>query len=160
KTPAFTLTAILTLALGIGANTAIFSVANALLLRPPPYQDADDLVVVTHARGSNRRPFTYLRADFLSEHGRSFASFAPFMSDNFNLTGRGEPEQLAAVRAGWKFFEVLGIRPALGRSFQPADDAPGSRPVVLISGSLWKRRFSADPAAIGQSITLDSVDNT
>src|ERR1700693_1647288 len=98
KTPGFTLTAILTLALGIGANTAIFSVANALLLRPLPYQNANDLVIVTNARGPNRRPFSYLRAEFLEQNSRSFTGFAPFISENFNTTGRGEPEQLSALR--------------------------------------------------------------
>ncbi len=160
KTPGFTLTAILTLALGIGANTAIFSVANALLLRPLPYQNANDLVIVTNARGPNRRPFSYLRAEFLEQNSRSFAGFAPFISENFNTTGRGEPEQLPAVRVGWKFFEVLGVQPALGRTFRPEDDQPGGAPVVLISESLWKRRFAGDPRAIGESITLDSVDTT
>jgi putative ABC transport system permease protein len=158
KTPGFTLTAMLTLALGIGANTAIFSVANALLLRPLPYKDADDLVIVTNARGPNRRPFSYLRGEFLQQNSRSFSGFAPFMSDNFNLTGRGEPEQLPAVRVGWNFFDVLGVRPALGRTFSQEDDRPGSRPTVLISDSLYKRRFAGDPRAITESITLDSVD--
>jgi predicted permease len=158
KTPGFTLTALLTLALGIGANTAIFSVANALLLRPMPYQDADDLVIVTNARGPNRRPFSYLRAEFLQQHSRSLAGLAPFMSENLNMTGRGEPEQLPAVRVGWNFFEVLGVRPALGRTFIAEDDRPSGRPVVLISESLWKRRFGGDPRVIGESITLDSVD--
>src|ERR1700683_4049306 len=116
RTPGFTLTALLTLALGIGANTAIFSVANALLLRPLPYLDADDLVIVTNARGPNRRPFSYLRAEFLQQNSRSFAGFAPFMSDNFNMTGRGEPEQLPAVRVGWNFFDVLGVGRSLGRT--------------------------------------------
>ena len=158
KTPGFTLTALLTLALGIGANTAIFSVANALLIRPMPYQDADDLVIVTNARGPNRRPFSYLRAEFLQQHSRALVGLAPFMSGNFNMTGRGEPEQLSAVRVGWNFFEVLGVRPALGRTFTWQDDQPGGRPVVLISEPLWKRRFGGDPRAIGESITLDSVD--
>src|SRR5580658_4032439 len=141
KSPGFTLTALLTLALGIGANTAIFSVANALLLRPLPYLDADDLVIVTNARGPNRRPFSYLRAEFLQKNSRSFSGFAPFMSGNFNMTGRGEPEQLPAVRVGWNFFDVLGVHPALGRASSQEDDRPGGRPTVLISDSLWKRRF-------------------
>jgi putative ABC transport system permease protein len=160
RTPGFTLTAILTLALGIGANTAIFSVANALLLRPLPYQDPDRLVIATNARGPNRRPFSYLRAAFLQQHSRSFAGFVPFMGENFNMTGRGEPEQLPAVRVGWNFFEVLGVHPALGRTFRPEDDRPGGQPVVLISESLWRRRFGADTHAIGASITLDSVNTT
>jgi putative ABC transport system permease protein len=160
KTPSFTLTAVLTLGLGIGANTAIFSVANALLLRPLPYKDANDLVIVTSARGPNRRPFSYLRAKFVEQRGRSFAGFAPFVSENFNMTGRGEPEQLPAVLVGWSFFDVLGVHPVLGRSFLPGDDQLGGRPVVLISDSLWKRRFGADPRAVGESIALDGVART
>src|ERR1700694_1354729 len=160
KTPAFTTVAILTLALGIGANTAIFSVANALLIRPLPYPEADRLVIVTNSRGPNRRAFSLLRAMFLREHGRSFEGFAPFVAENFNITGRGDPEQLPAVRVGWNFFQVLGVGPALGRSFRQEEDRPGGHPAVLIGDSLWKRRFGADPGVLGQSITLDSVDTT
>jgi putative ABC transport system permease protein len=158
KSPGFTAVAILTLALGIGANTAIFSVANALLIRPLPYPEADRLVIVTNSRGPNRRAFSLLRATFLREHARSFEGFAPFVAENFNLTGRGDPEQLPAVRVGWNFFQVLGVGPALGRSFRPEEDRPGGHPAVLISDSLWKRRFGGDPGVLGQSITLDSVD--
>ena len=160
KTPGFTVVAILTLGLGIGANTAIFSVADALLILPLPYQDPDRLVIVTNARGPNRRPFSYIRASFLKEHGSSFEGFAPFVSENFNLTGRGDPEQLPAARVAYNFFQVLGVRPALGRSFRPEEDRPGGLPAVLISDSLWKRRFGGDPGVLGQSITLDSVDTT
>ena len=160
KSPGFTAIAILTLALGIGANTAIFSVANALLIRPLPYPDPDRLVIVTNARGPNRRPFSYARATFLQEHNRSFSGFAPFVAENFNMTGRGDPEQLPAVRVASNFFQVLGVGPALGRSFRPEEDRPGGHPAVLISDSLWKRRFGADPNVLGQSITLDSVDTT
>src|SRR5579864_1052444 len=160
KNPGFTAVAILTLALGIGANTTIFSAVNALLIRPLPYPDPDRLVIVTNARGPNRRPFSYRRARFLEEHARSFAGFAPFVAENFNLTGRGYPEQLPAVRVAWNFFQVLGVGPALGRTFRPEEDRPGAHPAVLISDSLWKRRFGADPGMLGQSITLDSVDTT
>jgi putative ABC transport system permease protein len=160
KSPGFTAVAILTLALGIGANTAIFSVANALLIRPLPYPDSDRLVIVTNALGPNRRAFSYIRATFLQEHNRSFSGFAPFVAENFNLTGRGDPEQLPAVRVAWNFFEVLGVGPALGRAFRPEEDRPGGHPAVLISDSLWKRRFGADPSVLGRSVTLDSIDTT
>jgi putative ABC transport system permease protein len=160
KSPGFTAIAILTLAVGIGANTAIFSVADALLIRPLPYQDPDRLVIVTNARGPNRRPFSYPRAAFIQEHSRSFDGFAPFVTENFNISGRGDPEQLPAARVAFNFFQVLGVRPALGRTFRAEEDRPGSHPAVLISDSLWKRRFGGDPGVLGQSITLDSVDTT
>ena len=160
KSPGFTVVAVLTLALGIGANTAIFSVADALLIRPLPYQDPDRLVIVTNAMGPNRRAFSYLRATFLQEHSRSFEGFVPFVAENFNMTGRGDPEQLPAVRVGWNFFQVLGVGPALGRSFRSEEDRPAGHPAVLISDSLWKRRFGGDSGVLGQSIILDSVDTT
>ena len=160
KTPGFTAVAILTLALGIGANTTLFSVADALLIRPLPYRDPDRLVIVTNARGPNRRPFSYNRAKFLQEHSASLESFAAFVAENFNLTGRGDPEQLPAVRVAWNFFQVLGTGPALGRAFRPEEDQPGGAPAVLISDSLWKRRFGSDPKILGRAIILDSLATT
>jgi predicted permease len=161
KTRSFTIVAILTLSLGIGATTAVFSVANALLFRPLPYADPARLVIVTNANGPNRRAFSYYRARFLQEHGRSFAGFAPFVTaENFNLTGRGDPELVPAVRVAWNFFEVLGVRPMLGRAFRTEEDQPGGRPVVILSDSFWKRRLGADPAVIGQNLTLDSIPTT
>jgi len=159
KHPAFTAVAVLTLALGIGANTAIFSIANAVLFRPLPYEDPGRLVIVTNARGSNRRSFSLARAAFIERHSASLAGFAAFVSENFNLTGRGEPELLPSARVAWNFFDLLGVRPALGRAFLQEEDRPGARPVVVISDSLWKRRFGGDPGAIGQSLTLNSTDS-
>ncbi|MGD0436186.1 MAG: ABC transporter permease, partial [Bryobacteraceae bacterium] len=159
KHPAFTAVAVLTLALGIGANTAIFSIANAVLFRPLPYEDPGRLVIVTNARGSNRRSFSLARAVFIERHSASLAGFAAFVSENFNLTGRGEPELLPSARVAWNFFDLLGVRPALGRAFLQEEDRPGARPVVVISDSLWKRRFGGDPGAIGQSLTLNSTDS-
>jgi putative ABC transport system permease protein len=158
KNPGFTITAAATLALGIGATTTIFSVANALLFRPLPYRDPNQLAIVTNARGPNRRPFSYLRSTFVEQHSRSFDGFAAFTGENFNLTGRGDPEQLAGMRVSWNFFDTLGVHPRLGRGFNSADDLPGAPTSVLISESLWKRRFAADPHVIHQRITLDSAD--
>src|SRR5215470_12457019 len=108
KTPMVTAVSLLTLALGIGANSTIFGVANALLLHSLPYRDPDRLVIVTNAQGSNRRPFSYARASFLNSQSQSFEGFAPFVSENFNLTGDVEPEQLSAARVASNFFDVLG----------------------------------------------------
>jgi len=160
KSPAFTAIAVLTLSLGIGANTAIFSVANSVLFRPLPYDDAGRLVIVTNQRGPNRRPISYARAAFIYERSGSFSGFSPFVTENFNLTGRGDPELLPAARVAWNFFAVLGVRPVVGRAFQREEDRPGARPVVIISDSLWKRRFGADPSAVGQTLALDSVEST
>ena len=157
RSPAFTLVAILTLALGIGANTAIFSIANAVLFRSLPYRDSARLVIVTHARGPNRRPFTYNRARFIEDRSSAFSDFAPFVTENFNLTGRAEPELLASARVAWNFFDVLGVRPALGRVFHAEEDRPGAAPVAIISDSLWKRSWGASPGVLGEFVTLDSV---
>ncbi len=160
RSPAFTAVAVLTLSLGIGANTAIFSVANSVLFRPLPYRDPSRLLIVTNRRGPNRRSFSYGRAAFIDKHSNSFAGFAPFVTENFNLTGRGDPELLPSARVAWNFFDVLGVRPVLGRAFRIEEDQPGAQPVVVISDSLWKRRFGGDPYAIGQSLALDSIDTT
>ena len=157
QSPAFTAIAILTLALGIGANTTIFSIANALLFRPLPYQDSGRLVIVTNAREDNRRPFSAIRARLLRDHSRSFSGFAPFAADSFNLTGRGDPQVLASARVAWNFFDVLGVHPVIGRAFHEDEDRPGAQPVAIISDSLWKERLGADPNVVGQFLTLDSV---
>jgi len=157
QSPAFTAIAILTLALGIGANTAIFSIANALLFRPLPYRDPARLVIVTSAHEDNRRPFTAARARLLADHGRSFSGFAAFTAESFNLTGRGDPQVLASARVAWNFFDVLGVQPASGRAFHADDDRPGARPVCILSDALWKERFGADPNVVGEFLTLDSI---
>jgi predicted permease len=163
KSPGFALVAIVTLALGIGANTAIFSVANALLLRPLPYAHPERLVLVYAAKPDAPRaiqPFSFPRATFLSEKSRAFSGFAPFTNENFNLTGIGDPEQLSAARVSWNFFAVLGVRPALGRAFLPEEDRPGAKAVCLISHALWTRAFAARADIAGQNITLDATPYT
>src|ERR1019366_3546362 len=163
KSPGFALVAIVTLALGIGANTAIFSVANALLLRPLPYAHPERLVWVYAAKPDAPRaiqPFSFPRATFVSEKSRAFSGFAPFTNENFNLTCLGDPEQLSAARVSWNFFDVLGVRPAIGRAFMPAEDRPGAQAVCLISHALWTRAFAARADIAGQNITLDATPYT
>jgi predicted permease len=160
KSPAFAAVAILTLALGIGANTAIFTVANALLLRPLPYADPSRLALLFADRRGQLQGFSYLRYSLLREQTHSFSGVAAFASDTFNLTGRGDPEQLSSARVSANFFDVLGVRPEFGRVFAANGDQPGAKPEVIISHSLWQRRFGSAPDIIGQSIALDSGDYT
>lgn len=160
KSPGFTTIAILTLALGIGANTALFTVANALLLRPLPYADPGRLALVFADRRGQTQGFSYLRYTLLREQTRSFSGLAVFAADTFNLTGRGDAEQLSSARVSANFFDVLGVRPALGRVFAANGDQPGGKPEVMISHSLWLRRFGSAKDIIGQSIALDARDYT
>jgi putative ABC transport system permease protein len=164
RAPGFAAGAVLTLAVGIGANTSIFSVANALLLRPLPYRDAGRLVLIDARRqGSaniSQGPLSVPRFEQVEQRNRSFGALAAFTPEVFNLTGRGDPEQISAARVSWRFFEVLGISPAMGRGFRAEEDKPGGDSVVLISDALWQRRFARDARVIGQAITLDSRDYT
>jgi len=163
KSPGFAVVAIVTLALGIGANTAIFSVANALLLRPLPYAHPERLVLVYAAKAQAPgaiQPFSFPRATFIGEKSRALSGFAAFTNENFNLTGRGDPEQMSAARVSWNFFDVLGVRPAIGRTFLPEEDQPGAKAVCLISHAVWTRSFGARADIAGQNITLDATPYT
>jgi predicted permease len=157
KSPGFTAVAVLTLALGIGANTAIFSVANAALLRPLPYKDADRLVMLwsTKPREGWRGQASPL--DFIAwrQESHSFDSLAAIRPYSFTLTGRGEPVKLfgGAISAG--FFETLGIAPQLGRTFTPAECRPGADRVALIGRGLWQESLGSNPGVIGRSIRLN-----
>lgn len=166
KSPGFALAATLTLALGIGSNTAIFTVANTLLLRPLPYTDPSRLALLFADRRGQLEGFSYLRYSLLRVQTRSLSGVAVFASDTFNLTsrgnltGRGDPEQLSAARVSANFFDVLVVRPELGRAFGANGDQPEAKPEVMISHTLWLRRFGAEKDIIGESITLDSRDYT
>jgi len=157
KTPGFTLTVILTLAIGIGANTAIFSVVNAILLRPLPYRDADRLLVVSEswpARSLSNigvDPDTF--ADW-QERNHVFADMAAFANGEEALTEDGEPEKVASQSVTPNLFALLGTGAALGRSFTPDDIKSGQPRVVLISHSLWRRRFNGDPSVIGRKLKV------
>jgi putative ABC transport system permease protein len=160
KNPAFTLAAILTLALGIGANTAIFTVTNALLLRPFPYRDPEQLVSLDVKDQSKEFGGTLLRYELLRDRNQSFQSVAAWTTDNFNLTGHGEPLQVPIARVSANFFSLLGVQPQLGRSFTEDEGRPEGKPVVMLSDSMWRTRFNGDRNIIGQTVTLDTTPHT
>jgi hypothetical protein len=156
KQPGFTLIAIITLALGIGANTAIFSVVNTVLLRPLPYEDPDRLVYFRTApqRG---RPEACSLPDFADwrEQSRSFERMAASTDRAFNLTGVGEAERLNGQAITSDYFPALSIRLAFGRSFLPEEDRPGASGAVILSYGLWQQRFGSNPDVVGHSVTID-----
>ena len=161
RTPGFTFVAILTLAIGIGANTIMFSVVNAVLLRPLPYHDAERLVSVQTLR--NRGAYTSTAApDFYAFRERtSTVDFLDaYYSGAFNLTGGPEAERLQGLIVSSGFFASLGTPPALGRGFIAADEQWGSHRVVVLTDDLWKRRFGANPAIVGQTIMLNTQSYT
>jgi len=163
KTPTFTGVAILTLALGIGANTAIFTVANSVLLRPLPFSHPERLLYVSAAEAAQRSslsPMSWLRFTTIRDQNRSFSGIAAFTNETFNLSGRGDPVQIPSARVSGNFLDVLGVQPVLGRGFLPEEDRPGARNVVLISHSFWIRTLGGARDAVGQHLTLDSRDYT
>jgi putative ABC transport system permease protein len=158
KHRAFTAVAVLTLALGIGANTAIFSVVNELLLQPLPFRDADRIAMVWEVTPEGRHQNTTSRANFRAwgEQSSSYEYMAAFTDQRVNLTEIGEPEELTAQLATTDFFKVLGVDPILGRTFLADDADPAKGSVAVLSYGLWQRRFGGQTGIIGQSITLNS----
>ncbi|MFL6541531.1 MAG: ABC transporter permease [Chthoniobacterales bacterium] len=158
KHPSFTIIAILALALGIGANTAIFSVVNAVLLRPLPYRAPQQLVWIWGSNPKNEIPkevASYPDFNDWREQAQSFAGMAGFVSSTMTLGGtEGEPERIPAGMSVGDLFSVLGAEPMLGRKFLPEENAPGKNRVVLLSHALWQRRFGGDKKILGQQITL------
>ncbi|MGB6623616.1 MAG: ABC transporter permease, partial [Candidatus Acidiferrales bacterium] len=163
KSPGFAAIAILTLALGIGANTAIFTVVDALLLKPLPYANPSRLVLI-HAHNmrnpNGEGPFSLARFEQLRDNARAFSGVAVFTNDTFDLTGRGEPRQLDAARVSWNFFNVLGVEPVLGRGFTAEEGQLGGTRVVILSHDFWMREFGGASNVIGQSLDLDSLSYT
>jgi putative ABC transport system permease protein len=163
KSPGFTVVALATLALGIGANTAIFTVIDAVLLRPLPFHNPSRLVAVNPTEPGRRDDVGVSYPEFLDWRSRNhvFERLSVFRSDDFTLTGRGEPAHLIGGVVSANTFSLLGVAPVLGRDFTTEEDAPssGGLPVIL-SNSLWRERFSADPHILGQSITLSGQSFT
>src|SRR5262245_18891305 len=156
KRPGFTLVAMLTLALSIGANTAIFSVVNAGLLRPLPYDEADRLVYLRE-RHPQYEEMSISYPDFADWQARNrvFENIGVYNFGSYNLTGGGEPERLQAAQGSADLFAALRARAALGRLFTNEEDKPGGPPVVVLSHELWQRRFGGDPNILNQSLTLN-----
>lgn len=158
KNPWFTLAAVLSLAIGIGANTSIFSVANALLFRPLPYDNPDRLVILW-----NRSPGLGITQDWFStaqyldiktgHHGFEQAAIA--IGGNYNLTGQGDPERVGAIRVSSNLFPMLGVRPALGRLLMTEEDSPGHPSTAVLTDGMWARRFGRDPHIVGKSIIIN-----
>ena len=157
KVPAFALIAVFTLALGIGATTAIFSLLNAVVLQPLPFSEPERLVYLWSVhRGEDRSlsPGNFLKFRDLA---RSFEHLAAFDNTSFNLTGGGPPERIVGVRAAAGYFEAFGARPVLGRVFSKAEDLPGREQVVVLSSRLWHDRFEGNPNVVGRSIHLNGA---
>ena len=159
--PGFTALTVLTLALGIGATTAIFTVVNGVLLRPLPYQNPDGVVIVrTRLDGIPGREASAPEFFDLREQSRSFAQVAAYTNGSLTLTGSGTPERLQAGYLTADAFAITGVSPVRGRSFSAEEDLPGRPPVVVLSDGLWRRRFGADPEIVGRTLILDDVPTT
>jgi putative ABC transport system permease protein len=157
RAPGFTFVAVLTLALGIGANTAIFSVLYGVLLRPLPYPEPERLVTLEESwRGSHdQMSVTYREFRFLEEQGRVFAPLAATTSVGFNIAGGSAAERVRGLRVSRDYFRALGVQPAMGRGFTDEEDQPGGSAAVVLSHGLWVRRFGADTSLLGRTILLD-----
>jgi putative ABC transport system permease protein len=161
KSPGFAAIAILTLALGIGANTTLFSVVDGVLLNPLPYPRSSQLTAIYERNaGSDLAPISYLNFLDWQRETRTFSSMAIYRGENYNLTGAGHAERLNGSMISAGFFSTLGVRPVLGRTFNSDDDRPGAAPVVILSGGFWKRRFGSSPGVIGKAIVLNGTSYT
>src|SRR5437660_1825033 len=165
RDPAFTVTALATLALGIGLNTAIFSVAYGVLWRPLPYPHSDRLVIVSSAQQTERgvktfstwAPVTY---EALRPRVTALDHLAAYSSIDVQFAGRGEPRRLPALDVSPNFFATLGVNPARGRAFLTGAAAPNDDRTAIVSDRLWRTSLKADPAIVGQSITIDGLPRT
>ncbi|HYV75364.1 MAG TPA: ABC transporter permease [Candidatus Binatia bacterium] len=161
QSPGFTAIAVLTLGLGIGANTALFSVVNGVLLNPLPYPHSSQLVAVyERVAGLDSAPIEYLNFLDWQRDSKSFASMAVYRNEDYNFIGNGEGERLSGYMVSAGFFNTLGVAPVLGRTFGVDDDQIGAAPVVILSGGLWKRKFGSSPEIIGQPIILNGTAYT
>jgi hypothetical protein len=163
KNPAFALTAVLTIALGIGANSAIFSVVNAVLLRPLPFEDPGRLVMIFATEASRNDRYdvaTYPDYADWNNQNRSFASMTAYTNRSTTVSVAGEAVLVQGKRVTPNFFDVLGVRPALGRAFRPEEQAPGASRVVVISDGFWKRHYAGNADVLGQTLQVNDEPYT
>ena len=166
KSPGFTAVAVLTLALGIGASTAVFSLVNAILLKPLPYPRSEQLVIPWRQvppqlnLGYDEIPWGLMDFRRMLADSKMFQDLGAFKSDSFILTGAGDPAKLDGLRASAEFFPALGVQPVLGRAFTPEEDQPGHEHEVLLSYGLWREHFGADPGILGRSLELNGAAYT
>jgi predicted permease len=161
RNPGFTVVAVLTLALGIGANTAIFTVVNGVLLNPLPYPNANRLVALAE-RLRQFPEFAISYPDFLDwkKMNHSFTSLAAYRHTDLDLTGSGEAERVKVTQVSASFFPLLGVKPVIGRNFSPDEDRRGAAPVVILRGGFWKRKFGGSPEILGKALTLGGTAYT
>src|SRR5580658_10223085 len=161
KNPGFTAIAVLTLALGIGANTALFSVVNGVLLNPLPYPNPDRLVAVyANTDSTGLSSISYPNFEDWQRDNHSFSALGAFRTEEYNLTGAGEPERLHGHMVSADLFPALGINPVLGRNILREEDQAGGTPVVVIGDGLWKRKFGLSPDVLGKTLTLNGKPYT
>ena len=160
RSPGFALAAVATLALCIGATTAIFSVVYSVLFRPLPFADPDGVLLVRTTWRQMTSSFSVGNWADVNRQQHSFEYFVPAHAESFNLAGTDAPENVTGARVGADYFAMLGVRPALGRSFLAEEDAPGRGDVVVLSDGLWRRRFGSDPRVVGSQVRLDGRPHT
>ena len=163
KRPAFTAAAVIALALGIGATTAMFSIADAFLLKPLPYLDSNRLTMLVETTPKGDAFWSQVSpADFLDwrKESSSFDGMAAFSWDNLNLTGNGDPEKIQGFAVSANFFDVVGVKPVVGRAFLPEEEQPGREHTAILSYGLWQRRFASDPGILGKALQLDGKSFT
>ena len=158
KNPGYTLAAVLTLGLGIGANSAIFSVVNAVLLKPLPYEHGDRLVTLQQQApraGMLNQPFSVAEINDYRTQSHSLDGLVEYHNMNFILLGRSEPERVETGVVSWNYFEVFGVKPLFGRAFRPEDEQPGAPAVLMLSYEYWIRSFGGDPTVVNKTFTMN-----
>ena len=160
KNPGFTLAAVLTLGLGIGANSAIFSVVNGVLLKPLPYDHGDRLVVLQHRMATMNQRFSAADTNDYRGQSRSLDGLVEYHNMNFILLGRSEPERVETGVVSWNYFDIFGVKPLFGRTFRPEDEQPGAPAVLMLSYEYWIKSFGGDPTVVNKMFTMNDKVHT